>query len=271
MKIKLIAIDIDGTLLNTHGKLTDKVKAAIKQAINAGIKVVIATGRPLSGTKNLLQELSLDDKADQYVVCFGGAVVQSTNGRVIYRKGIEYSDFCDLEALARKKQLHFHVISLDRIYTCNRDIGKYTLHEANLVNLPVSYRTPEELRDIPLIKGMYIDEPAILDERIGNRSDFDYLKQFDFMKTAPFYFEAYAKGVNKGSALQHLCDELGITSENVMAIGNEENDIPMIKFASCGIAVNNATPPTLEAANIVVADNDHDGVAEAIKMAMKMK
>ena len=75
----------------------------------------------------LLAELGLDNDDNQYVVSFGGAVVQSTSGKVIYHQGLTYEDFVDLEAIARKMNLHFQVISPDRIYTCNKDIGYYTL------------------------------------------------------------------------------------------------------------------------------------------------
>ena len=176
MDIKLIAIDIDGTLVNSKKELTDGVKLAIEKAKKQGIKVVICTGRPLPGALKLLAELGLDNDDNQYVVSFGGAVVQSTSGKVIYHQGLTYEDFVDLEAIARKVNLHFQVISPDRIYTCNKDIGYYTLYEANLVSMGISYRTPDELRDVPLIKGMFIDEPEILDPAIADRTYFGQLE-----------------------------------------------------------------------------------------------
>ena len=84
MDIKLIAIDIDGTLVNSKKELTEGVKLAIEKAKKQGIKVVICTGRPLPGALKLLAELGLDNDDNQYVVSFGGAVVQSTSGKVIY-------------------------------------------------------------------------------------------------------------------------------------------------------------------------------------------
>ena len=271
MDIKLIAIDIDGTLVNSKKELTAGVKAAIEKAKVQGIKVVICTGRPLPGALKLLAELGLDNDDNQYVVSFGGAVVQSTSGKVIYHQGLTYEDFVDLEAIARKMNLHFQVISPDRIYTCNKDIGYYTLYEANLVSMGISYRTPDELRDVPLIKGMFIDEPEILDPAIADRTYFGQLEdRLEFTKTAAFYYEAYTKGVSKGNAVAKLCEELGLTAENVMAIGDEENDISMIKFAGIGVAMENAVPAVKEVANEITVDNDHDGVAKVIeKFALK--
>lgn len=265
MDIKLIAIDIDGTLVDSQGKLTKKVIQTIKQAKEKGIKVVLCTGRPLPGVKPLLQQLGLDDQDDQYVVCFGGAVVETTSGKTLFQKGITYDDFVDLEAIARKLQLHFHAISTDRIYTCNKDLGYYTLYEANLVSMGISYRTPDELRDVPLVKAMFVEDAVILDPAIAKREYFAPLSErLDLMKTASFYYEAYAKGVNKGSALVKLCEILGITSENVMAIGDEENDLSMLEFAKLGVAMENGIPAVKEIADQITADNDHDGVALAI-------
>lgn len=271
MDIKLIAIDIDGTLVNSRGQLTPKVKETIKQATAQGIKVVICTGRPLAGVTELLAQLDLADQDDQYVVCFGGAVVETTSGKLIFKKGISYDDFVDLEAIARKLNLHFQAINTDRIYTCNKDIGYYTLYEANLVSMPISYRTPEEMREISLVKAMYIEDAEILDPAIAKQEYFEPIKdRLDLMKTAPFYYEAYAKDVNKGNALVKLCEILDLTADNVMAIGDEENDISMLKFAGTSVAMGNAVPAVKEVATHHTVDNDHDGVAQAIReLALK--
>ena len=264
--IKLIAIDIDGTLVNSNRQITPAVKDAILEAKKRGIKVVIITGRPLSGVKALLAELDLDNQDDQYVVCFGGSVVETTSGQEIYHQGISYEDYVDLEAIARKVGLHFHAISPDRIYTSNRDIGEYTLYEANLVSMGISYRTPEEMADKNLVKAMFIDNPEILDKAIAEDKYFSTLAdRLEFTKTAPFYYEAYAKGVNKGVALDKLCSKLGLTAENVLAIGDEANDIAMLKFAKVGVAMENAVPAVKAVANEFTTDNDHDGVAKAIE------
>ncbi len=162
--------------------------------------------------------------------------------------------------------LHFHASTPDRIYTADRDIGDYTLYEANLVNLGISYRTPAEMKDIPIIKCMYVDEKDLLDQKIADHKPFAHLDdKITFTKTAPFYYEANPKGVSKGNALKFLCHKLNLSSENLMAIGDEENDLSMIKLAGVGVAMGNAVPAVKEAAQRVTSDCDHDGVAEAIE------
>ena len=248
--IKMIAIDIDGTLVNSKKQVTLRVKQAIKMAKKKKIKVVICTGRPLTGVKALLQELELDAQDDQYVVCFGGAATYTTSGELIDERPISYEDYIDLEALARKLRLHFHTVSEDRLYTADRNIGDYTLYEANLVSMGISYRTPEEMRNIKLIKSMYVDEPEVLDAAIKQQKLFEPLKkQVTFTKSAPFYYEANANGVSKGNALQVLCEKLSLTAANVMAIGDEANDLSMIKFAGHGVAMGNAIPEVKQVAD----------------------
>ncbi|KRM96032.1 HAD superfamily hydrolase [Liquorilactobacillus aquaticus DSM 21051] len=271
IKIKAIAIDIDDTLVNSGKKLTASVKLVIQKAKAAGIKVVLCTGRPLSGVLPLLEQLQLDGQKDQYVVSFGGSLVQTTDGTIISSVPLGYEAYVDLEYLARKKGLHFHAISKDRIYTADRDIGEYTIYESSLVSLNVSYRTPAEMRDVKIVKAMFIDPPEIIEAALKDYTAFAELEdRVTFTRSTPFYYEANAKGVSKGSALKRLCEELQITSENLMAIGDGGNDLSMIKFAGIGVAMGNAIPELKKSAQVVTEDNNHDGVARAIeKYALK--
>ena len=163
MSIKLVAIDIDGTLLNSKKEITPSVFEAIQDAKAAGVKIVITTGRPIAGVSKLLNELHLMDPGD-YVITFNGGLVQETaTGNELIKDLLTYEDYLDIESLANKLQIHSHAITKDGIYTSNRDIGRYTIHESQLVNMPVFYRTPEEVREKEFVKVMYIDEPEILD------------------------------------------------------------------------------------------------------------
>lgn len=262
--IKLIAIDIDGTLVNSEKKITAKVKQTIKKAQEAGKKIVICTGRPLSGAQQYLDELGLNHQDNQYVVSFNGAVVESTSGNILFKKGLDYQEYVDLEAIARKLQLHFHAVGLDRIYTANRDLSHYTIYNSRIVKLEVSYRTQAEMRNIPIIKCMYIDDPDYLDSKINSQL-FDQIKdRVVLSKTEPFYYEATAAGVDKGRGLAILCKHLGIPASQVMALGDQANDLPMIKYAGIGVAMGNAVNVTKENADMITADCDHDGVAIAV-------
>ena len=264
MSIKLIAVDIDGTLLNTKREVTPEVFSAVQDAKAAGVKIVIATGRPIAGVQNLLDELNLKDAGD-YVITFNGGLVQDTStGEDIVKEIMTYEDYQDIEFLSRKLGVHMHAITKDGIYTANRNIGKYTVYEAGLVNMPVYYRTPEEMVDKEIVKIMYIDEPEILDQAIAKLPKELYDK-YTLVKSAPFYLEIVKKTVNKGAAVVHLTEKLGLTKEETMAIGDEENDRAMLEVVGNPVVMENGTDELKKIAKYITKSNDESGVAYAIR------
>ncbi|WP_019773799.1 HAD-IIB family hydrolase, partial [Streptococcus sobrinus] len=188
MSIKLVAIDIDGTLVNSDRQITPEVYQAIQEAKAVGVKIVITTGRPIAGVQALLEELGLNEP-DNYVITFNGALVQETaSSQEVIKDALSYDDYLDIELLATKLGVHSHAITKDGIYTSNRNIGHYTVHEATLVSMPIFYRTPEENRDREFVKTMYIDEPEILDAAIAKIPQ-EFYDRFTIVKSRPFYLE----------------------------------------------------------------------------------
>lgn len=140
MSVKLVAVDIDGTLITDDRKITSEVYQAVQDAKKEGVHVVIATGRPIAGVTQLLEELNLNHQGD-YVITFNGGLVQdAATGAEIVKETMSYEDYLDIEFLSRKLGVHMHAITKEGIYTANRNIGKYTVHEATLVNMPIYYK-----------------------------------------------------------------------------------------------------------------------------------
>lgn len=234
MSIKLIAVDIDGTLVNSQKEITPEVFSAIQDAKEAGVKVVIATGRPIAGVAKLLDDLQLRDQGD-YVVTFNGALVQETDtGHEIISESLTYEDYLDMEFLSRKLGVHMHAITKDGIYTANRNIGTYTVHESTLVSMPIFYRTPEEMAGKEIVKCMFIDEPEILDAAI---------------EKIPAEF----------------AEKLGLTKDETMAIGDEENDRAMLEVVGNPVVMENGNPEIKKIAKYTTKTNDESGVAHAIR------
>ena len=202
MSIKLVAVDIDGTLLTNDRKVTPEVFEAVQEAKKQGVKVIIATGRPIPGVQPLLNELNLKEEGD-YVITFNGGLVQDTStGENIITETMTYEDYLDIEFLSRKLDVHMHAITKQGIYTANRNIGKYTVHESSLVNMPIFYRTPEEMGDKEIIKMMYIDEPEVLDAAIEKIPQ-EFFDKYTIVKSTPFYLEF----MNKESGVAHALRE----------------------------------------------------------------
>ncbi|CAM3065749.1 sugar-phosphatase [Lactiplantibacillus plajomi] len=264
MSIKLIAIDMDGTLLNEHSELNPATIAAIHEAQRQGIYVVICTGRPLSGVTPFLDQLKLSGD-DSYVITFNGAMAQTVTGKVVTSLPLSHEDYIDIESLTRKLNVHCHVESENHIYTANRNISPYTINESSLVNMAIRYRTPEEMRpDRPLVKAMIIDHPDILEAAIA-KIPAAFHDRFHIVRSAPYYLEVLNKQASKGRTLADLAKLLNISADETMAIGDQGNDLSMIEYATNSVAMGNAIPEVKQKAKYETRTNVEDGVAYAIR------
>lgn len=264
MSIKLVAVDIDGTLLTNDRKVTPEVFEAVQEAKKQGVKVIIATGRPIPGVQPLLNELNLREEGD-YVITFNGGLVQDTStGENIITETMTYEDYLDIEFLSRKLDVHMHAITKKGIYTANRNIGKYTVHESSLVNMPIFYRTPEEMGDKEIIKMMFIDEPEILDAAIKKIPQ-EFFDKYTIVKSTPFYLEFMNKKASKGNAIKHLAEKMGLIPDQTMAIGDAENDRAMLEAVGNPVVMENGTPELKEIAKYITKSNEESGVAHALR------
>lgn len=267
MAIKLVAIDIDGTLINDQRQITPKTVAALKKATAAGVKVVLCTGRPMTGVTAYLKDLGIADRDDEYVISFNGGLAQSTSGNVIVNHSISFDDYADWENFCLKQGVHSQIETRDYIYTTNQDLSKYTIYESGLVNMPVRYRSMDEMareRDQYIVaKAMMVDEKDKIDTALAHLPQ-DLRDRFSIVRSEDFYLEFMHPSASKGQTLKTLSEQLGIKQDEVMALGNAQNDNSMIEFAGIGVAMGNSVPETLKTADVTVADNNHDGVAEAV-------
>ena len=248
MAIKLIAIDMDGTLLLPDHTISPAVKAAIAAARERGVNVVLTTGRPYAGVHSYLKELHMEQPGD-YCITYNGALVQKAgDGSTVAQTALSYDDYRFLEQLSREVGSHFHALDRNTLYTANRDISYYTVHESYVATIPLVFCEAEKMDpEIQLLKVMMIDEPAILDKAIA-RIPAEVKEKYTVLKSAPYFLEI-----------------LDIKPEEIMAIGDQENDIAMIEFAGVGVAMDNAIPAVKEAANFITKSNLEDGVAFAIE------
>lgn len=268
MAIKMVAIDIDGTLINDNREITPQTVTAIKAASQQGVKIVLCTGRPMTGVRSYLKQLGLDNRDDEYVVSFNGGLAQTTSGKIMVDESISFNDYADWENYCLKEGVHSQLETRDYIYTTNQDISKYTVYESDLVKMPIRYRSLDEMSRIRnqyvIAKAMMVDEKEVIDRALADLPA-ELAGHFSIVRSEDFYLEFMRKGVGKGQALDMLCGELEIDASEVMALGNAQNDNSMLKFAGSGIAMGNSVPQTLAIADNVTADNNHDGVAQAIE------
>ncbi|WP_080145733.1 sugar-phosphatase [Marinilactibacillus piezotolerans] len=265
MKKDLIAIDMDGTLLNPDRKVTDEVKKAIHEAKQAGIKIVLCTGRPYPGVISYLDELDLKNTGD-YVITYNGALVQkSDTEEVISQHTMDHEDYLILEKAAREAGVHFHAIRNDGIYTPNKDIGKYSVVESFINEVPLFYSPVEEMDPkTPYNKMMMIDEEPILEAAIAQLPN-ELWEKYTILRSEPYFLEFLNKKANKGIALEDLANSLDIPRERVMSIGDSGNDVHMIEYAGTGVAMGNAKDAVKDVADAFTTSNAENGVAKAIR------
>ncbi|MFC6290387.1 Cof-type HAD-IIB family hydrolase [Levilactobacillus angrenensis] len=263
MTVKLIAIDIDGTLLTPNNKLALSTIDAIKAATASGIKVVLCSGRPLAGVRPYLEMLDLIGD-DQYVIAHNGAAVQTTSGQALITHSLSLNDAQRLVDLADQAPIHYHLITPQAIYTPNRPASAYSIRESHLVNLPIKYLPAAEIpQDEALLTFVFIDETDLV-------TQFDATlppalrQQFYVVRTDDHFIEVLNHHVSKATALQELAQRLHIDANDVMAIGDGPNDLPMLQAAGLGVAMGNATATVQAAADAVTDSNANDGVANAI-------
>lgn len=265
MAIKLIAIDMDGTLLNPQHEITPRVKQALQAARDKGVAIVLATGRPFVGVERYLMELDLQQPG-QYCITNNGALVQQAeNGECVAEVALGFDDYLYVERLARELGVHFQALTRTELFTPNKDISPYTVHEASMTGIPLRYRAVDEMdSSLTFPKVMMIDPPELLDAAIA-RLPQEAHDRYTIMKSSPYYLEILDKRVNKGAGVRALAERLGLTRDEVMAIGDQENDLAMLEYAGTGVAMGNGIDKVLSIAQFVTKTNAEDGVAHAVE------
>jgi Cof subfamily protein (haloacid dehalogenase superfamily) len=261
--IKLVAVDLDGTLLDPDKKITPEVRLAVAAAKAVGVKIVICTGRPLPGVLPILEELNLREAGDFVITYNGGLVQRADTGEAFIEKKLTRDDVLDIDNFARKHRLPMMGITRDGIYTAQRDIGKYIVFESNMVQMPLHVRLPEEIAELDVIKCMIVDDPERLDIGIAELP-FEWFERFNLVKSTPFYLEFNNHTVSKGEAVRSLTEKLFLESAEVMAIGDEENDRSMLEVAESSVVMANGKADLKKIAKYVTKSNAESGVAHAI-------
>lgn len=263
---ELIALDMDGTLLNHKKEISIGNYNAIRAAQAKGKKVVIATGRPLVGVKRYLAQLEMVTD-DDYVIAFNGALVQTAKtGRVISKKTLEWEDYQSLYALSLELGVHIHALSEHHVMTPVPNPYTDVEAEINLIETEV-IAVAEVSKSCTIVKVMFVDEPSKLDEAMTKLPDWAKEK-YTIVRSADIFLEFLENTVNKGTGVAAIAKEMGITHKEVICVGDAGNDIDMILYAGLGVAMENAFDYVKDIADFITLSNEEDGVAHVIERYM---
>lgn len=264
--IKLIAIDLDGTLLNHQKKIPDENIKAIKEATEAGIKIVLCTGRPRRGTQPYFEELNLTK--DEFLILNNGCSLHaSKDWRMLHAHSLTITEIEELfKKVENYPDVYLTLTAENDYYVLNDFVPDLVQADGDLVFTQVKPITMADLkgkREL-ILQGMYMGEGAAID-RFEEAFRPDLSEHFSLVRSQTYLLEAMPKGVTKARALQELAEDLDIKPEEVMAIGDAANDSEMLAYAGLGVAMGNASEAIKVLADRVTLPCDQAGVAHAIR------
>jgi Cof subfamily protein (haloacid dehalogenase superfamily) len=269
-KFRYIFCDMDGTLLNSKSQISETTAKALKEAVSRGVKVVIATGKTRPAALSLMKTVDLDGKdgiASDLLpgVFIQGLLVYGRQGREIFRGNLD-PDVCREAFLySLKHKVPLIAFTEDRCLTLFDHPSVKSLHTV--------YHEPKAeimLSVEHLLAGVDIQKVIFLDTEEGVKN---YIRPYwseatknraSVVQAQPDMLEIVPPGTSKGSGVRMLLDHLGVSANEVMAIGDGENDVEMLELASLGVALSNGSDKAKAVADVIGVSNDEDGVADAI-------
>ncbi len=263
-KFKALALDIDGTLLNSKKEVTPTVLQAVRSLQEQKVPVMIASGRPEQGIRHVAQAIGMHEYGG-YVLSFnGGKITEFKTGEVVYNTTIpvEYNKEI-LTYAANIEGAAILTYDADSILTETPD-DKYVQVEANVVKMPVEkVDSMEERVTFPVNKFLIVGEPAILQPQVEPMAK-AFAGRLNVFQSEPFFIEVVPMGIDKAKSLDYLLNSLELKGEELVACGDGGNDVTMVAYAGMGVAMNNACDAVKEVADHITASCDEDGVAVAI-------
>ncbi|QDR79450.1 Cof-type HAD-IIB family hydrolase [Sporomusa termitida] len=270
MAYKLVCIDVDGTLLNSKHKITDRTKAILLQAHQQGVHIVISTGRMYTDAEYYSNLIGVKSP----VIASNGAFIKDKDtDKVIYQDVLGESLSLELLAIFRKHRtkpyfctphkFYYGTVMFKFFYVASKLLGKRSnkldmeyifswqqwqkilnKEKNNIVKCEIIYSNIEVIREL--------------------RKEIQTIQQLEIVDSSRYNIEITRKGVSKGKAVARLAAIYGLRREEILTIGDSENDLSMIEYAGLGIAMENAADRVKRKADFITSSNDNEGVANAI-------
>lgn len=283
---KLVAIDLDGTLLNSYGEVSNENKQAIKNAINNGVEVVLSSGRIGDSVESIAYDLG----ANNYYISGNGSMLYNMKeDKIEYENFIEKEKMLKLIKICDENSIYYSIYTENMVITkslkynvafYNYENSKKLSNKRTNINIVQNiYEYVENLEDNKFLKITICDDSEIIFSRIIDK--FKKINNIDVLDVAHmsrkiikdgteevpveyYYTEITNKNADKWTAIEYLIKKLNIKKEEVIAIGDNMNDELMIKNAGKGVAMGQSNPKIKEIADVVTQDNNNNGVANIL-------
>jgi Cof subfamily protein (haloacid dehalogenase superfamily) len=279
---KLVAIDLDGTMLNQYGIITEKTKKAISKAQEKGVEVMIASGRAITSVKRFSKEIN----SNKYFISGNGAITYDIkNNKILYENILSKTKALKIIKICEENSIYYNVYTENGIIAKNLSYNTLYYYKDNLtkpdenrthINIVENVYDYFEQREEKILKIMICDEHKTVFNSIVRKlkelSEIEVLEVShmsrkiikqgtDEIALEYFYTEVSAKDVDKWNALEEIIGLMNISKEEVVTIGDNANDLKMITNAGLGVVMGESAPYVKQSADIIAPTNDEDGVA----------
>ncbi len=265
MDFRLIAADLDDTLLDNNSKISFRSREAIRKAVAKGVMFVIATGRMFKTSISYMEELDID--SDCPLINYHGALIKTSQSEeVIFHRPLEHDLALKLVGEAEQQDCHISLFVGDELYI--KEENEFSRYYQALTGLEM-----QAVGDLSFFMAGNKMNPSKISviclnnhiDRVETRLKDRFGEKLSILQSRPYFLEITDRRATKGQALSWLAGKLGIKPEEVMAFGDGYNDLDMLEFAGLGVAVANARPEVILAADMITSSNSEDGVAEVIE------
>ena len=284
---KLVAVDLDGTMLNSYGYITENTKNTIKKIIESGVEIIIASGRPLDSIKNIAKEIG----SESYFIAGNGALIYDIKkDEIIYEKYMSKQKVLEIIKICEENSITYNVYTEKNILAKALKYNVLYYYKENL------RKNEDEKTNINIVENMYeyvknmenekFSKITVCDEnkaifgsiirKLRSISDIEVLDVSHMSRKVIkqgseeipieyYYTEISSQEVDKWNAIEFLIDKIGIKKEEVMTIGDNINDKKMIKNAGLGVVMKGSTPIVTEVAKEITDTNNNEGVSKVLQ------
>lgn len=265
MKYKLLVLDVDGTLLNDEREISKGTLAALLKVQQMGVRIVLASGRPTYGLMPLAKTLELGNYGG-FVLSYNGCqIIKAQNGEILFERRINPEMLPYLEKKARKNGFAIFTYHDDTLITDSPD-NEYIKNEALLNNLKIIKEDEFSTAiDFAPCKCMLVSDKEKALIGLEQHWEKRLAGTLDAFRSEPYFLEVVPCGVNKANTLGALLEHLGVTREEVIAVGDGVCDVTMLQLAGMGVAMGHSQDSVKVCADYVTASNEEDGVALAVE------
>lgn len=265
MKYKLLVLDVDGTLLNDEREISKRTLAALLKVQQMGVRIVLASGRPTYGLMPLAKTLELGNYGG-FVLSYNGCqIIKAQNGEILFERRINPEMLPYLEKKARKNGFAIFTYHDDTLITDSPD-NEYIKNEALLNNLKIIWEDEFSTAiDFAPCKCMLVSDKEKALIGLEQHWEKRLAGTLDAFRSEPYFLELVPCGVNKANTLGALLEHLGVTREEVIAVGDGVCDVTMLQLAGMGVAMGHSQDSVKVCADYVTASNEEDGVALAVE------